>query len=459
MTERALGASFRDPGGFVYRHEGTLYRQVNQDAAADYRALMDSGLYEALREKDLLVAHEEVEPPVAPTGDHALTLRPEAISFVSHPYEWSFSQLRDAALLTLRLQRRALRHGMSLKDASAYNVQFRRGRPVMIDTLSFEVYRQGEPWVAYRQFCQHFLAPLALMAKRDVRLGAMSRTHIDGVPLDLAWSLLPARCWLDRGLVSHLYLHARYQKRFDAEGAAKGRSLSKSRLETLLEDLRHSVRRLQWKPEGTEWADYTSGDSYEEPSLEEKKHVVRDHVRAIAPRQVFDLGANVGVYSRIAAEFGDQVVAFDIDPACVERNYLEVRGSKDEIEKKVLPLLLDLTNPSPSLGFAHEERDSLMARGPADLVLALALVHHLAISNNVPLERIANFFALLAPELVIEFVPKGDPKVKTLLATRPDIFPHYTRQGFEAAFATQYDIVATHPLGGSERVLYRMKRR
>ncbi len=465
MTDRALGASFRDPGGFVYRHEGAIFRQINVSAAEDYRALMDSGLYAALCEKELLVTHEEVAPPFEVGANHFVTVRPEAIPFVSHPYEWSFSQLKDAALLTLRLQRLALRHEMSLKDASAYNVQFLRGRPTMIDTLSFERYREGEPWVAYRQFCQHFLAPLALMAKRDIRLNALLRSNIDGVPLDLAWSLLPTRCWLDRGLVAHLYLHARYQKRFEARAGGSGtegasaRPVSRSALENLIEDMRQIIRRLDWKPSGTEWADYTSGDSYDEPSLADKQQIVRDFIRAIGPATVFDFGANTGVYSRIAAESNAHVVAFDVDPACVERNYLEVRSHRDENEGKILPLCLDLTNPSPSLGFAHAERESLVARGPADLVLALALIHHLAISNNVPLPRIAEFFASLAPELVIEFVPKEDPKVATLLATRPDIFPDYTREGFEAAFSATYEIVETKPLSSSDRVLYRMKRR
>ncbi len=465
MIDRAIGASFRDPSGFIFEHEGRLYRQVNQRYREDYDQLMNSGLYETLTSKGLLVAHREVDPPGAASPDHYKTLQPDPIPFISYPYEWSFSQLKDAALLTLRLQKLALRHDMFLKDATAYNIQFHRGRPIMIDTLSFERYEDGTPWVGYRQFCQHFLAPLALMCKRDVRLSAMLRTHLDGIPLDLATSLLPARAWLSRALWMHLRLHARYQRNFEGAGAVgkegegeapKARSLSRAALGNLIEDLRATIKGLQWKPAGTEWAEYYSGDSYEDDSLAHKQDLVRQHVKSIAPKSVWDLGANTGVYSRIAAEEGACVNAFDVDPACVERNYREVRKEKEE---SILPLLLDLVNPSPAIGWAHAERSNLAERANADLVLALALIHHIAISNNVPLHNVAAYFARLAEHLVIEFVPKSDPKVMTLLATREDVFPHYDREGFEAAFAQHFEILKSDPIRNSERTLYLLRRR
>ena len=420
------------------------------------------GDLEKLISKGLLVRHEEVEPPGAASGDHYKTLLPERVPFISYPYEWCFSQLRDAALLTLRLQKLALSHGMTLKDASAYNIQFLNGRPVMIDTLSFTRYEEGLPWVGYRQFCQHFLAPLALISRRDVRLLELLRVHMDGVPLDLAVSLLPLRTWLSRGLFMHLRVHARYQRNFEGEGdpAAPAKSakpeLSKKALGNLIEDLRGVVRRLSWNAAGTEWAEYYCGDSYEKDSLAHKQELVREHVAKLSPKVVWDLGANTGVYSRIAAEEGADVLSFDVDPACVERNYRDVRKEKHE---SLLPLRLDLVNPSPSLGWAHDERSSLADRANADCLLALALIHHVAISNNVPLDKIAEYFSGLAGTLVIEFVPKSDAKVKTLLATREDVFPNYTREGFEAAFATRFEILDATPIRGSERTLYLLKRR
>jgi len=219
MSDGILGASFRDPSGFVFRRDGVVHRQINERYADDYEALMASGLYEKLVDKSLLLSHEEVDIAPEQAQDHFKTIRPEQLDFVSYPYEWCFSQLKDAALATLRIQRVALGCDMSLKDASVYNLQRHRGKTVFIDTLSFERYRDGEPWVGYRQFCQHFLAPLALMSLCDLRLQQLLRVYIDGVPLDLAASLLPRKTWLNLGLVTHIRLHARFQTRYDDAGA------------------------------------------------------------------------------------------------------------------------------------------------------------------------------------------------------------------------------------------------
>jgi len=462
MTDGTLGASFRDPSGFVFEREGILYRQVNRSYATDYDRLLSSGLYDALVERGLLVAHDEVSVPPTGQGDPYRIIRPRRVPFVSYPYEWCFGQLKDAALATLEIQHTALDFGMTLKDASAYNIQFDQGRPVFIDTLSFETYREGHPWVAYRQFCQHFLAPLALIVYRDAGFGRLARVELDGVRLALARSLLPARAWLRIQLFLHLWLHAGFQRRF--EGAAsdaaqtppKQRPLSRKNLDNLLAGLESACANLDWKPAGTEWADYYEGDSYTVEGDEDKAAVIASHLDRVRPAEVWDLGANTGRFSRIASGRGIHTVSFDVDPACVERNYREARGSKDT---HLLPLVMDLVNPSPALGWAHEERFSLAERCSADLVMALALIHHLAISNNVPLPRIASCFARLAEYLIIEFVPKSDPKVEILLATREDIFPAYTPKGFEAAFSEFFENLDVHPVKGSDRSIYLMRRR
>lgn len=462
MDGIAVPGSFRDPSGMVFKNGGELYRQVNQCYADHYDHLVASGLASKLFASGYLIPHEEVPSKTRDASTAYRVLRPELIPFVSYPYEWCFSQLRDAALLTLRIQSMALAHGMTLKDASAYNVQFRGADPVFIDTLSFERYRDGEPWVAYRQFCQHFLAPLALIAYRDARLSQLFRVFIDGIPLDLAADLLPRSTRLRPSLAMHLHLHARAQRNHAAsDGArpsAKARTatISATRLRALIEHLESTISGLTWKPGSTEWGDYYNDTNYSEAASDEKGRLVAEALDAIAPRVVWDVGANTGRFSRLASARHVNTIAFDIDTVAVEKNYREAKAAKD---RWLLPLMLDLSNPSPALGWASEERASLEQRGPADVVLALALVHHLAIGNNVPLRNVAEFFARLGRHLVIEFVPKSDSQVQRMLASRADVFPDYTQDGFEAAIGAHFSIDRRHPVAGSERVLYVLRRR
>ena len=455
QSKGQLSASFRDPSGFLFSRDGVLYRQVNRKYQQEYARLMESGLYDKLVKAGLLIPHAEVDLLPAELDTCYRVIQPERVPFISYPYEWSFGQLKDAALTTLAIQKRAMKAGMSLKDASAYNIQFVHGKATLIDTLSFETYKEGQPWVAYRQFCQHFLAPLALIALKDVRLSQLLRVYIDGVPLDLASELLPWSTRLNFGLLTHLHLHASAQKKYSGEEVkSRGGSMSKQAMTGLIESLESTVRKLEWKPGGTEWGNYYDITNYSDAAFEHKKQLVREWTDQLQPELVWDLGANNGVFSRVVCEQGPRVVAFDIDPTAVEQNYRQVKAEKND---KLLPLLLDLTNPSPALGWANRERDAFGARGPVELALALAVIHHLAISNNVPLPQLAEFFAETGKWLVIEFVPKADSQVEKLLASREDIFPAYTRQGFEAAFKEKFKIHEAVNVKESERVLYLME--
>jgi hypothetical protein len=454
-----LAASFRDPNGFLFERDGKIFRQVNAHYESHYRHLMESGLYETLVSKKLLITHEEVEvSPNQPVGAHRV-LAPRQLKFISYPYEWCFSQLKDAALATLRIQRLAIKHGMWLKDSSAYNIQFLDGKPVLIDTLSFEKYPEGQPWVAYRQFCQHFLAPLALMTYSDVRLSRLMQLYIDGVPLDLASKLLPRKTRFNLFLSLHIHIHARAQTRYadkEVSSSANARQMTKNGLMGLIDSLTRGVKKLTWESVNTEWGDYYDKlDHYAIAAFEHKKNLVNDFISKVEPRTVWDLGANEGVFSRTASQRNLPTVAWDIDPVAVEKNYLRCKTEKDE---NLVPLVNDLTNPSPGIGWAHSERMSMVARGPVDLVMALALIHHLAISNNVPLPKLASFFASLAPWLIIEFVPKEDSQVQILLNSREDIFPNYHQSGFETAFADHFEISSTVPIEQTGRILYLLKR-
>jgi ribosomal protein L11 methylase PrmA len=457
-------ASFRDPSGFLFVRNGVLYRQVQTTYREHYDRLVSSGLLAALVLDESLILHEECDAAPATPGAYKI-LRPSPIDVISYPYEWSFGQLKAAALCTLHVQARALEHGMVLKDATAYNVQYQRGRPVFIDTLSFETYVEGRPWQAYRQFCQHFLAPLALMAWVDVRLGQSLRVYLDGLPLDLASRLLPRRTWLRPGLGMHIHWHAAAQRWYAASplptGApapSRAARVSRAGLLGILASLERAIEGLQWRPSGTEWADYESTHGYSEAAQSNKRDLVGRWFESMtpAPKRVIDLGANTGVFSRLIASRGASVIAADGDPAAVERNY---RSIVAEQNTRILPLFVDLTNPSPGSGWAGEERSPFFSRAQADLALCLALVHHLAIGNNVPLDRMAAWFSTIAPRLIIEFVPKSDPQVQRLLASRHDVFGSYSAEAFEAAFAAYFSIQRRESIAGSERTLYQMQRR
>lgn len=451
-TDAALPSSFRDPSGFVFEREGRLYRSVSGCYAGDYARLTSSGLYDALVREGKLVAHREVELTAPPPSSH-LVLEPDRLPFVSYPYEWCFSQLQDAARLSLDVAEAALSHEMVLKDASAFNVQFRGCRPVFADTLSFESYRAGEPWVAYRQFCRHFLGPLAVMAYRDVRLSGLWRGDLEGLPLDLASRLLPRRTWLRPGLAMHLHLHALGEAALTAAEAAGSRRASVSRggLRALLDSLRRTVSRLRSRLPRSLWDDYERINSYDDAAREHKERLVRQALDLVTPRLVFDLGANVGRFGRLAAGLGADAICLDADPAVIEQAYRHLRS---ESADRVLPLVMNLANPSPSLGWAHAERSSLTDRGPADVALALALVHHLAIGANVPLSLQSAWLAKLAKRVVVEWVPKTDPQVKSLLAGRRDVFADYGQEGFEAAFGERWRLVSREGIVGTERSIY-----
>jgi len=458
MSIERLPGSYRDPSGFLFKKDGTLHRYVARSYGPHYDALMGTGLYDELKAAELLIPHEEVFLSEPAVRDACRVLVPELVPFVSYPYEWCFGQLKAAALCTLELQRRALARGMILKDASAYNVQFRRGRAIWIDTLSFEVYREGEPWIAYHQFCEHFLAPLLLMSRVHVDAGRLLREYLDGVPLELAVRVLGGRAALSPAVFMHVRLLARSVRRFaDTSSAVRSKParVGRAGLAALIESLAAAVRGMEWKPAGTPWADYETTHGYAAESLAAKRAILAQWLPGLSARTVWDLGANTGEFSKLAVQAGASAIAFDADSAAVELNYRRLTA---EGESRILPLVMDLANPSPSLGWDLRERLSLVERGPADVLLVLALLHHLAISRNLPFELIAEFLARIGNHIIIEYVPKEDPQVQRLLRSREDVFSGYDRQAFERAFCRFFRVVDHAALPVSGRVLYSMAR-
>lgn len=458
MEIEVLPSSFRDPSGFLFKSKSTVYRQVNIQYKDNYERLFSSGLYDALTGSGLLINHEEVDVNIASTKIELAykVIKPEQLEFISYPYEWSFSQLKDAALLTLKVQKMALEYGMSLKDCSAYNIQFRDGKPLMIDTLSFEKYSEGKPWISYRQFCQHFLAPLSLMSYCDIKLGHLLKNFIDGIPLDTASVLLPYRTYLRPSLLFHIHMHAKSQKYYaDKKISADGRRIYRRSLIGMLDNLEACTKKLKWLPQGTEWAEYYDETNYTTESFEKKKELLSRYLELAKVKKLWDIGANTGLFSRVAAKKGIETISMDVDPAAVEMNYLECKKKGDRC---TTPLLIDLINPSPAIGWHNRERMSLVERGPVEGVLALALIHHLAISNNVPLKMIAEFFKDICSTLIIEFVPKSDSQVQRLLSTREDIFVDYNEKNFEEEFKKHFSIETFDKISESERILYLMRK-
>lgn len=456
MIPNTENSSFRDPSGFVFYWEGVCYRQINPVYKENYDYFIDSGLYEKLLNERLLIPHETVDLCNLPFSGGYQIIRPEPIPFISYPYEWCFTQFKNAALVTLTILKHSLSHGMILKDANAYNIQFYQGQPILIDTLSFEKYQEGEPWAGYKQFCENFLGPLALMSYKDIRLGRMLREYIGGIPLDLVSSLLPGRTYFNFHLATHIHLHARYQTKHveQTSTASSNQTMNRKSLLGLIDSLESAIKNMCWRPGKSEWVNYYSECAHVPKMLGKKIAQVAGYLDFLKPSTVWDLGANTGVFSRIASDRGITTISMDIDPGCVETSYLQTLKIG---EKNLLPIWIDLNNPSPGIGWENKERMSLQERGPAETILSLALIHHLAISNNVPLAKIARFFNNICRSLIIEFVPKSDSMVQKLLASREDIFPDYTQKAFENEFLQFFEIIKSEKVGDSERTLYLMK--
>ena len=416
---------------------------------------MNSGLYKELTEQSLLIKHDEVNFELDNDPSYKI-IKPQLIKFISYPYEWCFSQLKNAALHTLKVQLKALEFGMTLKDCSGYNIQFKESMPIFIDTLSFEKYIEGDPWIAYRQYCQHFLAPLALMAKKDINMNQLLKIFIDGIPLDIASKLLGKRTRFNFHLLTHLHLHAKTQKKYSTKKINKSKvQFSKLAFKGLLDSLYNSINNLNYDIKKTIWSNYYNESNYSNNAMSAKEGLVSKYIDKTKSKIIWDLGSNTGRFSQISNNKNIFTVSMDNDPLAVEKNYLR---TLKESEAKILPLMIDLTNPSSSIGWAHNERMSLEQRGPADTVLALALIHHLAIANNLPFLNVAGYFYKICKFLIIEFVPKSDSQVQKLLTNREDIFAFYEIDNFEQDFKNYFKIIHKSNVPESNRTLFLMEK-
>jgi hypothetical protein len=459
MQTLNVKSSFRDPDNQVFITDQGLYRLIRESAIPDYKTLMQSGLYDRLVAKKLIVSHQDVTDDFSMMpgkGANDAVIRPQIIPFISYPYEWCFSALKAAALTTLEIQRLAMDYGMTLKDASAFNIQFLDGKWVLIDTGSFRIQKETHPWGAYRQFCQHFLAPLLLMAYCDERLLTLTSRYSDGIPLDLATKLLPIHAKCRLSVFIHLVCHSRFLlKDFNADAVEQQKKkISKASAYGMLDQLSSLIRSLEVKMVGSAWTAYEDTHTYATNEYKEKESFILNCVDRIDICKIWDLGANTGHFSRLIStqiKKDLSIVAFDYDFMTVESGY---RKSSRLTQNHPLHIWMDLLNPSPSLGWAGEEWQDLKNRGPADIVLALALIHHLCLSGNLSFPQVFDYFKDISRYLIIEFVPKSDPQSQRLLKSRQDIYIKYTQDYFEKEMQRYYRILNIKVISKTGRTLY-----
>jgi ribosomal protein L11 methylase PrmA len=454
-------SSFRDPQSGVIGHGTEMLRFFRGQARSDFEALRSDGLFEELaREGRILPLSQPQEAALALARmpKDALVISQPKLPFISHPYEWPFSMLREAALFHLNLLERALMGGAIIKDATSYNIQFVGTRPVFIDLGSFQRHTDGAPWGAYTQFCNLFLNPLLLQAYVGVGFQLWLRSSLEGIPAGVLSRYLPLRAKLRPAIFTNVTLQAFLQARL---GSATPRELGVTPIVPQRAVVRH-VRKLRDLIAGltvsrhaSEWAGYAEVNSYSTDARARKAAFVEAALARTKPATVWDLGTNSGDYAMLASRYASTVVAMDSDATLVDTVYARALRAK----ASVLALVMDMTNPSPDQGWDQRERAGLAERGPADLVLALALVHHLRFRGNVPTRHFMRWLNRIARHVVVEFIPKTDPEARRLLAWRDDVYDDYDEHQFEGTLSEQFAVEEKLRLPESERVLYAARAR
>ena len=453
--------SYRDRNGSVFYFNNTVYRGISEKALQNWLVLAETGFFQQACACGEIVRTRQVDPvkaglPVAQEGRWAAVLRHESIPFVSYPYEWSFNALKDAGLLQLRLLLHGLAEDMILKDASAFNVQWVGTRPVFIDIPSFEPWSSGEPWTGYRQFCQMFLYPLLLQAYKNSSFQPWLRGRLDGIdPIEMN-NLMSWRDRLRAGVFPHVYLHAKFEKRFNNDATSVKDRLRASGFakELILANVRRMERLvsgLTWQQPQSEWSSYGGGAHYSDADKHAKEHFVRKVASSRWWPLAWDLGCNQGLYSRILAEHADTVVAMDADHLTIDRLYQDLRS---ENNLRILPLVINLADPPPALGWKGRERKTLAERGCPALTLCLALIHHVVIQANIPLSDFICWLRNLGGALVIEFVTREDPMVQRLLRNKVDDYTDYDQANFEMLLKQNFHLVMKENLPCGTRSLY-----
>ncbi len=438
--------SFRDPVNQVYEvmpgaseERVRILRGINIDALTIFQQLSTEPFFQKVMNAGLVV-QTDLLPPDNKYAEDVLkdgwagVLEHEPVPFVTYPYEWTFSMLKDAALLQLQLIEKSLESGWTLKDATPYNIQWIGSRPVFIDVVSFEPWTEGEPWVGYRQFCSMFLTPLLLRAHLDIDYLPLLRSYIDGIPPTEAVKYFRGIKHIKKGVMSHIVFPAKVEnsiaKRERDDAPAKQRTSnkqSKAMVIGLVQSLTRLVQKLKIKVKHTDWSKYDKTHSYQEMDFDKKKAFVFKHT-STSPREfVWDIGCNTGSFSKIASEYCSHAISIDGDHDAVEKLYLAEKNKKDS---NILPLTMNIANISPGQGWAGIERKAFDQRRKPDLVLCLALIHHIRISANIPNILFLKWLRSLQSEVILEFVTREDEMVIKLLTNKKEQYEDYNLNQF-----------------------------
>ena len=461
---RQDSGSFRDPLSRVFLDGDRVLRGFSAQGAADLDAVWSKRSIQEALASGRLIESTLVEPASVGLGEPWVrAMTHPRVPFISYPYEWTFSMLKDAALLQLDLIRAALADGVGVKDATPYNVQFIGSRPQFIDAGSFEVRRKGDPWYGYKQFCEMFLYPLMLQAHLGVGFQPFLRGSVNGISPETMAKLLPGSLRHPRkGRFTHVVLHAAAQKRFadsstDVKKEVAKAGMSPQVLDATLRKLTGIVSGLSLGDKKSTWSEYSERGHYIESSLDEKERFVRDAVAASPRHQVWDIGCNDGRFSRIASAHSRYVVAMDADPLVVDRLYGSLKAEKNE---SILPLYVDMSDSGGGIGWRGRERPGVFDRGAPEVVLYLAVIHHVAITFNIPVAAQLDMLRDLTPELVIEMPHADDPMVRTLLRNKRDgIHADFTLDEFERLLGERFEIKSKLLLSSGTRTIFHAVRK
>jgi len=453
--------SLYDPSGFVYQNQGRVFRVILRQAEKDWQHFVKSGLFLKLQEKKYLQPSEILPLQNCDYKEAVAFIEHKKIPCISYPYEWSFSMLRDAALFHLDVLYQCIQEGFITKDGSSYNIQFLGVNPIFIDLLSFIPYKGSSPWLGFTQFCQLFLFPLFISSYKRIPFQPWLKNELEGIDVFTTRRFFSLADILKPGLFSNVFLGAQFQKRFSQQKESLFDQISSARvinertIGSLILRLQKTIKSLPLPKLPSLWEKYEEDNIYNIKDRKAKHQFVSEVVGIVRPTLILDLGTNRGEYVIPQSSRSNYIVAVDNDYQAIDSLYQRL---KNKGIKNILPLVEDIVNPSPPGGWNLRQHQSFFSRLKPDIVLALALIHHIVVRNNIPLKNFVEWIVKLSPNLVIEFITKKDPMLRVLLKEKEDVYFDYNVEAFEKYLSQRGKIIKKHKLSSNSRILYFFRR-